>query len=97
MHDQDLRGEGGAVSKRIYCTSFCNFGHRVLDGKPVGHECYVLPPAALKAEMHGEYEEAIRLLEAEVVGPEKHAARHSQRLRGAPQGMGAVVVLPGGV
>jgi hypothetical protein len=46
----------------IYCTSFCNQGHRVSDGKPVGHECYVLNPAALAAERAGDYEKARELL-----------------------------------
>jgi hypothetical protein len=34
----------------LYCTSFCNFPHRMSDGVPVGHECYVIPPALLIAE-----------------------------------------------
>lgn len=45
-----------ASENAIYCTSFCNKGHRVRDGKPVGHECYVLNPEALAAEMDGDYE-----------------------------------------
>jgi len=47
-----------------YCTSYCNHGHSRVTGKPLDHECYVLPPAALQAEVHGDIEEAIRLLEA---------------------------------
>jgi len=46
----------------IYCTTYCNHAHRLSDGKPVGHECYVLPPAALQAEREGDYERAITLL-----------------------------------
>lgn len=42
----------------IYCTSYCNHGHDTDDGVPVEHECYVLPPAALKAEMDGDFETA---------------------------------------
>lgn len=34
----------------FYVTSFCNFPHRMSDGKPIGHECYVIPPRLLKAE-----------------------------------------------
>ena len=43
-----------------YCTSFCNHAHRVSDGKPVAHECYVLPPAALAAERRGDFREALQ-------------------------------------
>jgi len=42
----------------IYCTTYCNKGHRLSDGKPVDHECYVLPPKALQAEREGDYEMA---------------------------------------
>lgn len=42
----------------IYCTTFCNFGHRLSDGKPVGHECYVLPTEALHAERNGDFDKA---------------------------------------
>ena len=45
----------------IYCTSFCNHGHRMVDGKPVDHECYILPPAMLRAEMYGRFEEALNI------------------------------------
>lgn len=47
----------------IYCTSYCNKGHRLSDGKPVEHECRIIPPAALRAEMEGRFEEAIEILE----------------------------------
>ena len=33
---------------RTYVTSYCNFAHRLNDGKPVEHECAILPPAALE-------------------------------------------------
>lgn len=39
--------------RAIYCTSFCNFGHDVLTGRPVGHECYVLHPEDLRIEARG--------------------------------------------
>ena len=48
--------------EHIYCTSFCNQGHRLSDGKPINHECYVLNPAALAAEREGDYEKAQELL-----------------------------------
>lgn len=48
----------------IYCTTFCNSGHRLTDGKPVDHECYVLPPAALEAERKNDFESAWAIIEA---------------------------------
>lgn len=39
----------------IYCTSFCNFGHSLKTGRPIGHECYILDPKALQAERDGTY------------------------------------------
>ena len=48
----------------VYCTSFCNKGHRLSDGKPIDHECYVLPPAALAAEQGGDTQKATGLIEA---------------------------------
>ena len=33
-----------------YCTSFCNHSHHLSNGRPIGHECYVIPPALLRAE-----------------------------------------------
>jgi hypothetical protein len=35
----------------FYVTSFCNFPHRLKDGKPIRHECYIIPPKLLRAEM----------------------------------------------
>ena len=37
----------------IYLTSYCNHGHYLNDGKPVDHECHVLPPRALQLEREG--------------------------------------------
>ena len=39
---------------KIYCTTFCNKGHRLDNGRPVAHECYVLDPKKLQAEARGE-------------------------------------------
>lgn len=47
---------------KVYCTSYCNKGHRVKDGTPVRHECGIIPPAALRAEMADDFELAIRLM-----------------------------------
>lgn len=48
----------------VYCTSFCNHGHNMVTGKPVGHECYVLSPSALRVERLGNVKRATELLEA---------------------------------
>lgn len=48
---------------KIYCTSFCNHGHRLSDGKPVGHECYILPTEALHAERAGDLAKAQDILQ----------------------------------
>lgn len=47
-----------------YCTTYCNKSHRLSDGKPVNHECFVLPPAALQAEREGDYGKANALIQA---------------------------------
>lgn len=46
----------------IYCTTYCNHGHCMQTGKPVAHECYVLPAAALAAEYASDYETAIDII-----------------------------------
>ena len=48
----------------FYVTTYCNHAHRMKDGKPMAHECYVLPPEALAAERRGETDIAIGLLQA---------------------------------
>jgi len=35
----------------LYVTTFCNFAHCTKTGKPINHECYVIPPRLLRAEM----------------------------------------------
>ncbi len=35
---------------KFYVTTFCNFPHRLRDGKPIGHECYIIPPSLLRLE-----------------------------------------------
>lgn len=47
-----------------YVTTYCNFAHRMADGKPIGHECYVLPPEALRLECEDKFNEAIAVLQA---------------------------------
>lgn len=48
--------------RQICCTSFCNFAHYVDTGRPIDHECYVIPPAALEAEINGDTDKAIVLM-----------------------------------
>lgn len=54
----------------VYTTSFCNKGHRLEDGKPVNHECYIIPPKALQLECEGKTQEAIEVMDA--ARPWKH-------------------------
>ena len=56
----------------IYLTTYCNHGHRTSDGKPVEHECHVLPPKAIQAEREGDYEGAtVILVEASPLKPHR--------------------------
>jgi hypothetical protein len=55
----------------IYCATYCNFGHRMKDGKPVGHECITIPPEALRADRAGDFARANMLMDE---------ARHAGRL-----------------
>jgi hypothetical protein len=47
---------------KVYHTTYCNHGHSTRDGVPIGHACYVLPVALLEAEMAGDYDKAISVL-----------------------------------
>lgn len=46
----------------VYCSTYCNQGHRLSDGKPVEHECIIIPPKVLEAERDGDYEGATVML-----------------------------------
>lgn len=54
----------------IYCTSYCNRAHRLSDGKPIEHECYVLPVEMLAAERAGNTCKAVEILQGK-----RHALR----------------------
>lgn len=43
---------------RPYVTTFCNFAHDLDDGKPIAHECWILPKNALEYERRGEHASA---------------------------------------
>ena len=47
-----------------YVTTYCNFPHRMRDGVPIGHECYVLPPRALEFERQGDTSAAIAVIQS---------------------------------
>jgi len=49
-------------AEAIYCTTYCNRGHVVRTGRPVGYCCRVIPPKALRAEMAGDFGLAIEIL-----------------------------------
>ena len=46
-------GKGSLIVKS-YVSTFCNHAHRLRDGSPISHECYVLDRKKLKAEAEGE-------------------------------------------
>jgi hypothetical protein len=46
----------------LYVTTYCNKAHRMSDGKPVAHNCYVIPPKALELEYVGDYQRAIDVI-----------------------------------
>jgi len=46
----------------FYVTTYCNFAHRLIDGQPIDHNCFVLPPAALMAERGGDVPKGVEIL-----------------------------------
>jgi hypothetical protein len=40
--------------KDFYVTTFCNFAHDLKTGRPISHECYIIPPKLLKLEMEAD-------------------------------------------
>ncbi len=51
----------------IYCSTYCNKAHEVPSGKPIEHECRIIPPMALRAEMDGSFDLAMLIMEREPV------------------------------
>jgi hypothetical protein len=49
----------------FYVTTFCNFAHRLKDGKPINHECYIIPPELLRLEMEADDIDSINKLKEE--------------------------------
>ena len=60
-----------------YVSTYCNFAHRVKDGKPIAHECRIIPPAALKAEMDGDCATAIEIMQKSPVRMMRRGVRAS--------------------
>ncbi len=58
-----------------YCTTYCNRAHRMSDGKPIAHECRIIPPKALAAERQGDYEAAIEIMRATPVRTMRRGVR----------------------
>ncbi len=48
----------------FYVTTYCNFAHRLADGKPIRHECRIIPPKALELERAGDTAGAIAVLQS---------------------------------
>lgn len=51
-----------STATAVYCSTYCNFGHRTSDGKPIEHECRIIPPEALDAEWRGDFDLALRIM-----------------------------------
>lgn len=47
----------------FYVSTYCNHPHNIKTGKPIRHECRIIPPAALRAEMAGDYETAVEIMQ----------------------------------
>jgi hypothetical protein len=52
----------GKPYSEVYATTFCNRGHYMATGRPIGHECRIIPPAALRAEYDGDIARAQEIL-----------------------------------
>jgi len=47
----------------VYASTYCNKGHSMKTGRPIKHECRVIPPAALRAERDGDFATAIAIMQ----------------------------------
>ena len=50
-----------------YYSTYCNKGHRMRDGKPIEHECRIIPPAALWAERELDFDRASEIMRSKPV------------------------------
>lgn len=44
--------------EEAYTTSFCNKPHCLYTGKPISHECFIIPVQVLELEMIGDMDAA---------------------------------------
>ena len=65
-----------------YVTTFCNFAHDTKTGRPIAHECYILPPKALAAERSGDTPLACNLLAKARAGGKLRIVRGRKRPEG---------------
>jgi hypothetical protein len=57
-----MRKNPGKKGSGFYVSTYCNFPHSKKTGRPIGHECRIIPPSALKAEMEDDFPKAIDIL-----------------------------------
>lgn len=65
---------GARSPERVIVTTFCNQAH-LPDGRPVGHACFVLPPAALELEDSEDYAGANDILAGAALRPHRGTIR----------------------
>ena len=75
--------------RQFYVTSFCNFAHATKSGRPIGHECYIIPPALLVAERDLPFDEAMALWRPwySRKGPTMQGGRQRQAVKDTLRGM----------
>lgn len=59
-----FKAKDTAKAGGVYCTTYCNQGHKLSDGRPVGHDCVRLPVEALRAEAAGDMGKAVEVMTA---------------------------------
>lgn len=47
----------------FYVSTYCNKAHALKTGRPIKHECRIIPPAALQAERDGDFDRAIAIMQ----------------------------------
>lgn len=47
---------------KVWCATYCNKAHRTSDGKPIKHECRIIPPRAIAADMAGNAKAASQIM-----------------------------------
>lgn len=58
------RRDRALAMPEFYITTYCNHAHRTSDGKPIDHECYILPASALAAERDDRISDAAEIIHA---------------------------------